>query len=142
MGFDGLVITDGLEMKGVTKHFKSDEVAIMAIQAGNHMLLLPEDIALAFSGLKTAFTKGKLDIHILNENVKRILAAKYKLGLHKLVLPTPANAGKMAFDPYAVGIKHRLIEEAITVVQNKRALIPLINLVEPRTATLAIGSME
>ncbi len=140
MGFDGIVFTDGLEMKGVTDHFKSDEVAIMAIQAGNHMLLLPEDIGLAFSGLKTAFTKGKLDIKILHDNVRRILEAKYKLGLDSLILPTPEYATKMAFDPYAVGIKYKLIEAAITVAQNKRALIPMVNLTTPRMATLAIGS--
>ncbi|MDZ4749307.1 MAG: glycoside hydrolase family 3 N-terminal domain-containing protein [Saprospiraceae bacterium] len=140
MGFDGIVFTDGLEMKGVTKNYKADEVAVMAIRAGNHMLLLPENMDLAFSGLKTAFAKGKIDIRILNDNVKRILTAKYKLGLDSLILPTPENAMKMAFDPYAIGIKHKLIEEAITVAQNKRALIPMVNLTAPKIATLAIGS--
>ena len=140
MGFKGLIITDGLEMKGVTKNFKADEVAIMAIQAGNDILLLSENIDLAFNGLKNAYTKGKLDIAALNESVKKILQAKYNLGLDHLVLPTPENAKKMAFHPYAVGVKHKLIEQAITVVQNKRALIPLVNLVQPRIATLAIGN--
>lgn len=140
MGFQGLVITDGLEMKGVTKNFKADEVAIMAMQAGNDMLLLSENIDLAFSGLKTAYTKGKLDINQLNKSVRKILQAKYNLGLDKQVLPTVAHAQKMAFDPYAVGVKHKLIEQAITVVQNKRALIPMVNLVQPRIATLAIGN--
>jgi beta-N-acetylhexosaminidase len=140
MGFDGIVFTDGLEMKGVTKNYSSDEVAVMAIQAGNHMLLLPENIELAFTGLKTAFTKGKLEVKLLNAIVKRILTAKYKLGLDSLVLPTPEYAAKMAFDPYAIGIKHRLIEDAITVAQNKRALIPMVNLTAPRMATLSIGS--
>jgi CubicO group peptidase (beta-lactamase class C family) len=48
----------------------------------------------------------------------------------------------MAFDPYAVGVKQKLIEQAITVVQNKRALIPMVNLTQPRIATLAIGSTD
>lgn len=52
MGFDGLVFTDALEMKGVTKNFKADEVAVMAFNAGNDLLVLPEDIDLAFNGLK------------------------------------------------------------------------------------------
>jgi beta-glucosidase-like glycosyl hydrolase/CubicO group peptidase (beta-lactamase class C family) len=140
MGFDGIVFTDALEMKGVTKHFSADEVAIMAIEAGNHMLVLPDNMDLAFSGLKKAFTDGKLATTVLDENVKRILAAKYKLGLDSLVVPDPEYAAKMAFDPYAVGIKHKLIEEAITVVQNQRALIPMVNITTPRMATLAIGS--
>lgn len=140
MGFDGLVFTDGLEMKGVTKNFKPDEVAIMAIQAGNHMLLLSDNIDVAFNGLKTAYTKGKMDVKSLNDTVKRILRAKYNLGLDSLVLPNVEQAVKMAFDPYAVGIKHKLIEEAITVAQNKRALIPMVNITKPHMATLAIGS--
>lgn len=140
MGFDGLVFTDGLEMKGVTKNFEPDEVAIMAIQAGNHMLLLSDNIDIAFNGLKTAYTKGKMDVKSLNDTVKRILRAKYNLGLDSLVLPVPEQADKIAFDPYAVGIKHKLIEEAITVAQNKRAMIPMVNLTRYKTATLAIGN--
>lgn len=140
MGFDGIVFTDGLEMKGVTKNYAADEVAIMAIQAGNHMLLLSDDVDLAFSGLKTAFSKGKLDINILNDNVKRILAAKYRLGLDSIILPTSEYAAKMAFDPYAVGIKYKLIEQAITVAQNKRALIPMVDVTKPKMALLSIGS--
>ncbi len=140
MGFDGIIFTDALEMKGVTKHFSADQVAIMAVQAGNHMLVLPDNIQLAFSGLKDAFTNGTLDPSILEENVRKILLAKYQLGLDSLVLPNPEVAAKMAFDPYAVGIKHKLIEEALTVVQNKRALIPMVNITAPKMATLAIGS--
>ncbi len=140
MGFDGLVFTDALEMKGVTKNFTPDEVAIMAFQAGNHMLVLPDNMDIAFNGLKTAFSKGKLDVKVLNDNVKRILRAKYNLGLDSLVLPVPEQADKIAFDPFAVGIKHTLIEEAITVAQNKKAMIPMVNLTRYKTATLAIGS--
>ncbi len=140
MGFNGLIYTDGLEMHGVTKHFKSDEVAVMALLAGNDFLLLPEDIALAMSGLKTAFKQKELDINLLNNTVKKILLAKYKLRLDTMELPDTDFAKKMAFDPYALGVKHKLIELAITVAQNKRALIPMVNIIDPSIATLAIGS--
>jgi CubicO group peptidase (beta-lactamase class C family) len=135
-----LVFTDALDMKGVTKHFQSDEIAVMAFDAGNDMLLLPDNIDKAFSGLKTAFNKGKLSVDELDQRVKKILLAKYQLGLDSLTLPDPAHASKMAFDPDATGIKHRLIEAAITVVQNKRALIPMVNIVQPKIATVAFGS--
>ncbi len=142
MGFEGLIFTDALEMKGVTKNFEPEEVAIMAFQAGNDMLVLPANMGLAFSGLKNAFGKGKLNVNQLNEKVKKILLAKYNLGLDSLILPTAEYAGKMAFDPYAVGIKHMLIEQAITVAQNKQALIPLVNLTQQSIATLAIGNND
>jgi CubicO group peptidase (beta-lactamase class C family) len=142
MGFNGLVITDALEMKGVTKNYNAGQIAIMAFNAGNDMLLLPDNIDLAFKSLKDGFKSGKLDVNLLNQKVRRILESKYKLGLDSLNLPTPEIAAKMAFDPYAVGVKHQLIEEAITVVQNQRAMIPLVNLREPSIATLAIGSTQ
>jgi len=140
MGFSGLVITDGLEMEGVTKHFDADEVAVMAINAGNDLLLLPENMDLAFSGLKKAFNNGKLSMDQLNASVRKILMAKYSLGLHPLVLPDPVTAEKMAFDPNAIGVKYKLIEGAITVVQNKSAFIPIVNVMKPKMATLSIGS--
>lgn len=142
MGFKGLVITDALEMKGVTKNFNAGEVATMAFEAGNDILLMPENIDEAFLALKKGFTSGKLEITLLNDKVRKILGAKYQLGLDSLVLPNAERALKMAFDPYAVGIKHRLIEEAITVVQNKRALIPMVELDQHKIATLAIGSTQ
>ncbi|MGB4847707.1 MAG: glycoside hydrolase family 3 N-terminal domain-containing protein [Saprospiraceae bacterium] len=142
MGFKGLVFTDGLEMKGVTKNYDAGEVATMAFNAGNDILLLSDNIDLAFTTLKNGFKSRKLDINLLNEKVRKILAAKYNLGLDSLVLPSAERATAMAFDPYAVGIKDLLIEEAITVVQNKRALIPMVNLQDPKIATLAIGSTQ
>ncbi len=142
MGFNGLVITDALEMKGVTDHYSAGEIAVMAFQAGNDLLLMPTDIVMAYTALKEGFRKGKLDSKILDEKVKKILTVKYQLGLDNLVLPTPEYAAKMAFDPYAIGVKHKLIEGSITVAQNKRALIPLVNLDDVRYATVSIGSTK
>jgi beta-N-acetylhexosaminidase len=142
MGFKGLVITDGLEMKGVTKNFSPDEVAVMAFQAGNDLLLLPENMDQAYNGLKKAFVKGNLSLEELDIRVRKILMAKYELGLNNPVLPDPANAEKMAFDPNAIGVKAKLIEGAITVVQNKSAFIPIVNVVKPKMASVAIGSIQ
>ena len=140
MGFDGLIFTDALEMKGVTKNFKADEVAIKCFEAGNDLLVLPESMDLAYSGLKKAFQNGKLSTGQLDSTVRKILYAKFQLGLDSLVLPDPIIADEKAFDPYAIGVKHKLIEDAITVVHNQKAFIPLVNIVKPKIATLSIGS--
>src|SRR5690606_19818593 len=118
----GLVFTDALEMKGVTKHFKPGEVAVLAFKAGNDMLVLPDNMDAAFAALKKAFQKGDLSPDELDVRVRRILMAKYALGLEKRPLPDPAEAAKAAFDPNAVALKHKLIEQALTVAQNKMAL--------------------
>jgi len=140
MGFQGLVFTDALEMKGVTKHFKPGEVAVMAFKAGNDMLVLPDNLDASFNALKKALQKGDISETDLDIHVRRILHAKYALGLERNMLPDPAEAERMAFDPQAVAVKHKLIEQALTVAQNKMALIPLLNLSDYSYATVALGA--
>jgi beta-glucosidase-like glycosyl hydrolase len=79
MGYQGLIFTDGLEMKGVTKYFKDGEVEARAIQAGVDILLLPEDIAASFAKIKTYIERGDIDKNQIERSVKRILHAKYRL---------------------------------------------------------------
>jgi len=64
LNFDGLIITDGLGMKGVTKHFPSGEVEAMALLAGNDVLLLPEDIEAAMTTVKDYVKNGKISMDI------------------------------------------------------------------------------
>lgn len=140
MGFRGLVFTDALEMKGVTRHVKAGDAAILAFRAGNDVLVLPENIDVSFAALKKAFQKGDLGTSDLDARVRRILEVKHGLGLDKRDLPDTDVAARMAFDPDAVALKHALVEQALTVAQNKMALIPLLNLTDYRYATLSLGS--
>jgi len=61
MGFTGLIITDGLDMKGVTKNNKKGKVALKAFVAGNDILLIPDDIPASIKTIKEAIEKGKVD---------------------------------------------------------------------------------
>ncbi|MEM9850293.1 MAG: glycoside hydrolase family 3 N-terminal domain-containing protein, partial [Bacteroidota bacterium] len=81
IGFDGIIFTDALEMKGVTKHFEPGEVEAEAVLAGNDVLLLPEDIGAAFETIKAYMDEGKIAKEQVEASVKRILQAKYRLGL-------------------------------------------------------------
>ena len=81
LNFDGLIITDGLGMKGVTKHFPSGEVEAMALLAGNDVLLLPEDIAAAVKTITEYVEQGKIPMEVIDNAVKKNLYAKYKYEL-------------------------------------------------------------
>lgn len=81
LGFNGLIITDALNMKAITKHFSSDEAAVKAILAGADILLMPESLDTAFSGIKKAYNDGIISIERIDESVERILRIKYKRGL-------------------------------------------------------------
>ncbi|MEL6142697.1 MAG: glycoside hydrolase family 3 N-terminal domain-containing protein, partial [Bacteroidota bacterium] len=81
MNFTGLVFTDALEMKGVTKHFSDGEVEAESILAGNDILLLPESTPAAFAAIKRYLEEGRLTPQDIESKVRRVLLAKYRLGL-------------------------------------------------------------
>ena len=81
LGFEGLVITDALEMQGVTRHFPPDKAASMALMAGSDIILLPSDIAKSIKGVKEAVQAGQLSRSDLHRKVRRVLSYKFRLGL-------------------------------------------------------------
>jgi len=84
LGFEGVVITDALEMGAITKYYTSEETAVNSILAGADMLLAPQNLSEAYNGLIKAVRSGKITEERINESAQRILAAKYKAGLIKL----------------------------------------------------------
>lgn len=76
MGFDGIVITDSMEMGAISSKYKSDEAAVMAIQAGADMILMPEDFKMAYDGVLEAVKSGEISEERLNESVVRIVEVK------------------------------------------------------------------
>ncbi len=80
MGFDGVVMTDALNM-GAVGQFDAGQVAVDAITAGADILLVPPDLAAAYEALNAAALDGSLTAERLDESVRRVLMLKYKLGL-------------------------------------------------------------
>ena len=76
MGFNGVVVTDSLEMGAITKHFKSAEAACRAFDAGVDLLLMPSSIISAFDGVVQAVEQGRISEARLDESVLRILRLK------------------------------------------------------------------
>lgn len=83
MGYDGLVFTDALEMKGVAKFFPGGTISVEALVAGNDMLCLPESVKESIAAIKKAIRAKKLSWADINEKVKKVLAAKYDAGLFR-----------------------------------------------------------
>ncbi len=140
IGFEGLIFTDGLGMKGVTKHYKPGEVEAMALAAGNDVLLLPEDVPAAFREIKRYIKEGKLNQSQVDKSVKKLLRAKYRLGLTKFDKIKEENIRKELFPEEAKVLKQKLIKNALTLVRNKKSLIPFKNLDTLNMASLSIGS--
>jgi beta-N-acetylhexosaminidase len=83
LGYKGLTFTDALEMKGVAKYFPGGKIAVEALIAGNDMLCLPESVPETIKAVKKAIKKKKLSWIAIDEKVKKVLLAKYNLGLHQ-----------------------------------------------------------
>ena len=81
LNFKGLIITDALEMKGVSE-FTKKNVDLMAFLAGNDILLMSSDISKGIKSIKKSIKKGKISEQRLPRSVKKILKAKYKVGLN------------------------------------------------------------
>lgn len=78
LGFDGVIITDGLEMNAISAYFPEEEAVVLAVEAGVDILLLPNDISKAYTAILNAVHNGRLTEERIDESVKRILSLKYQ----------------------------------------------------------------
>lgn len=136
--FDGLIVTDAMSMSGLTLYFTQEEASVRALEAGADMLLKPADPDAAFRGVRDAVKKGRLSERRVEESARKVLAAKYDLGLSHQRL-TPLNeidravAGEQAFH-----LANEIAEHAITLVRNDANLLPLKPAPATRIFNLAI----
>lgn len=77
MGFQGVIITDAMEMSAISAYYAADEASIMAILAGCDMLLMPEDYEKAYNGVLEAVRNGNIDEERINDSLRRIYRIKY-----------------------------------------------------------------
>ncbi|MGB3181414.1 MAG: glycoside hydrolase family 3 N-terminal domain-containing protein [Cyclobacteriaceae bacterium] len=143
MGFEGLVFSDALNMQGVAKYFGPGEVALRALQAGNDVLLLVEDVPDAIKKIKSGLRRGIVNRKEFNKSVKKVLAAKYWAGLAKPYEPIVADGLLERINtPEAYLLKQRLLEKSVTLVRNADDFLPITHLDTLNFASLTIGGDE
>ncbi|MDP5171079.1 MAG: glycosyl hydrolase, partial [Bacteroidia bacterium] len=113
--YNGLIITDALNMQGVTKYYGPGEVALQALLAGNDILLSPVNVPQSVEAISKALQSGVLAQQVLDEHVRRILIAKYGLGLKKWK-PIPVDHARAdVLTPKGEILRKQLYENAITL---------------------------
>jgi beta-glucosidase-like glycosyl hydrolase/CubicO group peptidase (beta-lactamase class C family) len=142
LGFDGLIFTDALNMKGVTKYFPAGEIGVKALSAGNDVLLFPVDVSTSIRAIKTALENKELKRKDLEAKVRKILRAKYQAGLHQYQPVNTDNLYRYLNRPQAQLVKQKLFEKAVTVVTNKYQTIPIKVLDTTYFASLTIGTQK
>lgn len=139
LGFTGLAITDGLEMKGVKKFFPDGEAEVEAVIAGNDLLCLPDSIPLVIEKINNAIRKGRLSWNDIEVRVKRILQAKYDY-----VLPhndtVELNNLVKDLNRDVPGMRKTIAEKAITLLQKTDSIFfPLKKQEGQRIAYVGLG---
>jgi len=137
--FDGLVFTDAMNMQGVAKYYDPGEADVKALQAGNDIILFPLDVPKAIKQVKKALKKDRLDQSSIDERVKKVLRAKYWFGLNKPRLINTTNLTKRINNDYAQLLNRILYQKAITVVDNKDQLLPIIDLTQRSFKSMSLG---
>jgi len=124
-GFDGLIITDGMEMGGLTENTWAGESAIRAIEAGCDILLLPMDIKATREALLQAVSNGRISIDQINQSVERIWKAKHELNLFSSEEITWSQLEENVGSQDSYRTASEIANSSITIVKDKNNLIPL-----------------
>ena len=137
--FSGMIVTDALSMSGLTIYFTPEEAAVRALEAGADMLLKPTDVDASFRGVHDAVKSGRITEERVEESARRILAAKYDLGLVDQRLTPVDTIDRVVGSKDVVELATEIAEHAVTLVRDEDKLVPLKNLKpESRVFNLAV----
>ena len=139
MNYDGIIFTDGLEMKGAYNGTDPDSVCLQAIMAGNDVLLLPINVE---ASMQIIINAAKNNIEVRNrveESCKKVLRHKYQIGLNDY---EPQKTERLNNDlnqnKYFI-LKQRLYNEAVTMLENKKEILPLKKNSNKKIAVVTFG---
>ncbi|WP_147678727.1 glycoside hydrolase family 3 N-terminal domain-containing protein [Algibacter pacificus] len=139
LGFQGLIFTDALTMKGAADFDETGDIDLAAFKAGNDVMLMSENVGIGISKIKAAYESGEISEARLALSVKKILMAKYKVGLQHYKPISLKNLSKDLNRPEDDILYEELLENAITVVKNDSDLLPLTKLEMKTLAYVNMG---
>lgn len=127
MGFKGIVVTDALDMAGLTRLYANDvgRAAVEAFKAGNDLLIIPADLDASYRAMMKAVESGEISRAQLDQSVLRILELKASLGLHKARLVDVSQLSSLVGRPENLAVGQQIADEAITLVRDNGQVIPL-----------------
>ena len=138
MNFGGIVFTDAMNMRAVTKRYGVGEADLQAFLAGNDIILQSENPIEGIKKIKQAIENGRIPMADVDERVRKILIAKFRLGLNNRQTFDLNNLYQDLNGPQGQSVKQEAFENAITVVKND-GLLPLMS-VQGSFASVAISA--
>ena len=123
--YEGLIITDALNMNAVAKKYPAGELDLRAFKAGNDVLLFSQDVPTGKKLIKEAIQKGEISEKRLEESVKKILKTKYLLGLQNLRPLSSEGINNVLNNDSHAKISEKLYANALTLLKDEKQLFPL-----------------
>ena len=142
MQFKGLIITDALNMKGAANFAKPGDIDLKAFLAGNDILLFTEDVPAAYKKIKEAYDNKIISDERLNYSVRKILKAKYWVGLNQYKPVDLQNLDNDLNTPYDDILNRRLVANSVTLIKNDNNILPIKELKDNKIAYIKLGKYD
>jgi beta-N-acetylhexosaminidase len=142
LGFKGLRITDALNMAGITKHFSTKEVALMCINAGIDLILMPQGEVITIDAIESEVNKGNITEERITGSVRKILDAKKWLGLDKENTVNVNTVSSVVNSDESKKLSQLIADESITLVKNETGNIPFGRRMIKRKETCLVISLN
>jgi len=139
LGYTGFVITDALDMQGVTKYYKPGQIEVKALEAGNDILLLPQDVPAAIRAIRQAVDSGLISQEYIDQKCRRLLGLKFQAGLVKTSVINIINLNSDLNPERDIALRNILYKSALTITKNEIQLVPLQYLDRRKIASVSIG---
>ena len=139
LGFRGLAFTDAVNMHGVSKYYETGEVDLLALLAGNDILLFSQDVGKAIEYIKNAVEKRKISEKEITSRVKKVLQLKKWIGLDDFKPLSTKELLPQLNSESSKLVRRKLVENAITLLQNRGDMVPVKGLAKLKLASISIG---
>lgn len=124
LGFKGLVVTDALNMAGVVKHFRTEDVAVRCAGNGVDLILMPQGERRSIDAIEAAVNTGRISEDKINSAVRRILNAKDWLGISADKFSSEQEVRNTVNSSDALALGKEIAGKSITLVRNESDLLP------------------
>lgn len=138
LSFDGLIVTDGLEMRGISDHYSPGEAVIKALQAGADQMLVSTDEKAAINEIKKAVQSGKLTEDRIDYSVRKILQLKVSNGVFTDQHVDLNTLNYQINTPQFQNTANRIARESVTVVKNE-GVLPVREIDYPSVVVIGIS---
>ena len=142
MGFDGLLVTDALTMGALTNDYETGELAVLAIEAGNDVLLMPRDIGRTIEAVQAAVKIGRITPGRIESSVRRILETKARIGLHEDKMVDLNAVDEIVGRQEHLDFAALTAERSLTLLRDRDQVIPINSDKTPNVFSLTYAREE